>query len=185
MIKVKSLIFCGICLFFSCNTHETERKVRKPDHKKNEGKALSECIEKILYYDLEVDPEKYDSIGSYYFHEIYDYTEEEAIKAYDLLGQLKWIRNESIQNNYEIPVEGGIAAVEKKIDSLTQVLHKYKPEISGYIFLHSFYDGKDTSTRIFIIEKDFDGGIAIPVNAIKDVVPEAYASEVRSIRPKL
>jgi len=152
---MKALIISNLylALFFlaSCGNATTSVSGSK-SHKKDPGTtqkvAINDCIKNILYIKEQADIEKYDSINTLYFHELEEYIEPEAIQ---MSRQLDSVRKQYHSRIHE-DEEGEYAEYLKLMDSLRQELSPYRKFVVGYAFVHTFFDGKDTVSAIFVMD---------------------------------
>lgn len=150
---------------------------KKTDQAKKEF-SLKECMNNILYYNLQIDLNNYDSLSTYFFHEILDYVDSVAIAKYDTLKTIRW----DLQEN------GGLMTLDKKkeleleIDHLKQELSSFKQVVNGYVFVHTFRSKTDTLSMIFVMDTECGYSSAIPIKTIYDPDPDKYSSQVRQIK---
>lgn len=165
-------------MLFSCNIEANSNLGISKTKSKKDGFDIRNCMDNILYYDLEIDLEEYDSLGTYFFHEILDYSEAIAITHYDELKQLKW----RLKENQTLINEDEKKSLENKIDSLQQLLSGYKQVVSGYVFVHTFKNSSDTLSMIFVMDTACGFSEAIPIKTIYDPDPDKYSSQIRQIK---
>lgn len=146
MLKISILIFSSALFIFSCNTGEDKNNSASKKSKAENLKEVSvdECIKRIIYFELQTDMEKYDSLSTHYFHELKDYIEPEAIYLSKKIDSLKKIIHSKELDN--------AAPYYIEIDSLKAELSPYNQFIIGYAFVHTFFDGKDTISGIFVMD---------------------------------
>lgn len=146
VLKISILIFLPSLIFFSCQSGEDKQTSSKNDTKKENLQAVSvnECIKRIIYFELQTDMEKYDSLATHYFHELKDYIEPEAIYLSKKIDSLKKIiHTKELDNANPYYLE---------IDSLKAELSPYNQFVIGYAFVHTFFDGQDTISGIFVMD---------------------------------
>lgn len=143
ILTINILSFLFSILLISCGRSETDGKGQhKKDPVKIKKVAVGECIKHIIYKRHGSDIEKYDSLWTEYFHELEEYTDDEARIMRRQLDSLKRIT----------VFQGETEKLMFSIDSLKAELNNYKKEVVGYAFAHMFYDGKDTVTAIFVMD---------------------------------
>lgn len=147
---------------------------RGPDYK-----LISNCLRTTLSYKLQIEPRDYDSIATYYFHEIRDYTNPEIKAKSILLKTLKQNHKDSI----ELLTKERNAKLEAQIDILQQELNVHFKDVIGYVFVHSFtLKEKDTVSAIFVMDQNCGYKELIKVKVITDPNPEDYVESIRGIQ---
>lgn len=146
VLKISILIFFSSLIFFSCQSGGEKVNPSGKNSKEKNLKAVSvnECIKRIIYFELQTNMEKYDSLSTHYFHELKDYIEPEAIYLSKKIDSLKKIIHTKELDN--------AAPYYLEIDSLKAELSPYNQFVIGYAFVHTFYDGKDTISGIFVMD---------------------------------
>jgi hypothetical protein len=146
---------------------------RGPDHE-----MINNCLRTTLSYKLQVEPRDYDSIATYYFHEIRDYTDPEVRERYRKLKRLK----ENMRDSLTLLSDARSKKLEGEIDILQQDINAYHKEVIGYLFVHSFrIKEKDTLSAIFVMDQNCGYKELIKVKVISDPDPEDYIESIRSI----
>jgi hypothetical protein len=141
--------------------------------------SINDCIKRILYIESQIDVEDYDSISLHYFHNLEEYVEPEAIalsKQIDSLFILK--HSDSISD---------MSAIGMKIDSLKAELSPYHKFVIGYAFVHTFFDGKDTVSGIFVMDTlcGFGEMTVIKDKIIIDPITNTeYSKKVKNKKPQ-
>lgn len=144
--KVLTILFSIILI--SCGRSKTgENTELKKDPVKFRKIEPGECIKHIIYKRNGSDMNQYDSLQTLYFHELLEYTEEDAIAMNKELDSIKRLMNN--HNKWSPEME---EICIQRIDSLKAELSPYKKFISGYAFVHVFFDGKDTISAIFVMD---------------------------------
>lgn len=129
----------------SCGFSDTsEKKNPKEDPGKFKKVNLNDCIKRIVYIEHKTDVEKYDSVSTHYFHEFEEYIEPEAIR---LNKELEGIKTLLSMKDLADP-----SPYYRKMDSLRNELSPYHKFVVGYAFVHTFFDGKDTLSAIFVMD---------------------------------
>lgn len=145
-LKINILVIAFGLILFSCNS--SNEKSAHSKKSKNQTQLVNvpanECVKRIIYFELQCDMEKYDSLSTHYFHELKDYIEPEAILLAKKIDSLKkFIHSKELDNAAPFYIE---------IDSLKAELSPYHQFVIGYAFVHTFYDGKDTLSAIFVMD---------------------------------
>lgn len=140
--------------------------------------AINNCLHSTLSYKMQLEPKDYDSIATYYFHEIRDYEDKEIRKKNQHLQRLKqWYKDSA-----SIAPATRAKEIEKEIDVLQQEVNRYFREIIGYVFVHSFVaKQKDTISAIFVMDYKCSYKELIKVKVITDPNPDDYIETIRSI----
>lgn len=168
-------IFLVILFNSSCDRpFSNKQNTVNQQNKTNKGGDIKNCMNNILYYDLNIDLNQYDSIGTYYFHEIMDYQEDEAIQLFDQIQAVKEKLKKAESDDQRL-------ALEQRKDSLRMELSRYKSEVTGHVFVHTFLNKGDTLSMIFIMDNDCNYSEAVPVNTIYDPDPDDFTRKVRKI----
>lgn len=145
ILKVSILALVISVILSACGHTGTENKTRpKEDPVKFQKIAINDCIKRIVYIEHKTDVDKYDSISCLYFHELEEYIEPEAIAMSKELDSLKKLLSEKELLDASL--------YYKQIDSLRAELSPYHKFVVGYAFVHTFYDGKDTVSAIFVMD---------------------------------
>lgn len=141
----------------------------------------TECVKKAIYYKLKTDETEYDSISTSYFKEIEDYTDSSTIKMQEALWEKETLFNQFWSTNSDSDSSNMHIVLENEIDSLKKELKSIEKEIVGYVFVHTFSIGKDTSSMIFIIDDRCEKWDAIPIKTIKDIEPNSFVKNIRAL----
>jgi hypothetical protein len=144
-MKILNISILALVLFSSCGFSDTsEKKEPKKDPVKYEKVSLNECIKRIIYMEHKTEVEKYDSISILYYHEFEEYIEPEAIELDREIDSIKKFLS------YKELLDA--SPYYYKMDSLRAELSPYHKFVVGYAFVHTFYDGKDTVSAIFVMD---------------------------------
>lgn len=144
LLKISILPLVISFLISSCGYTDTDSSEKhKEDPVKFRKVSLNECIKRIIY-NRHSDVEKYDSISTLYYHEFEEYIEEEAIALQKEI--------EKIKKTLSIKDLDDPAPYYQKMDSLRAELSPYHKFVVGYAFVHTFFDGKDTVSAIFVMD---------------------------------
>lgn len=144
----KALTILFSIILISCGRSETGKNTELiKDPVKLRRVNPGDCIKHIIYKRHGSDISHYDSLQTLYFHELLDYTEEDAIAMSKELDSIKRLMNN--HNKWSPEMEEKCI---QRIDSLKAELSPYKKFISGYAFVHVFFDGKDTISAIFVMD---------------------------------
>ena len=177
------VLFISILLFVSCEggTKKKKLKVKTKEIEAFNGpnyESISNCLTTTLSYKLQIEPRDYDSIATYYFHEIRDYIDIKIRKKNQRLRRLKeWYKDSSM-----VTPEIRLKEIEKEIDVLQQDVNRYYREVIGYVFVHSFrIKEKDTMSAIFVMDQNCSFKELIKVKVITDPNPDDYIESIRSI----
>ena len=141
----------------------------------------TECIKNAIYYNLDSDETDYDSISTSFFKEIENYSDSSFIKMQESLWEKETLFNQFWQENNDNDSSDLHLKLKIEIDSLKSTLKDVKKEVIGYMFVHTFSVGKDTSSMIFIIDTKCEEWKAIPVKTIQDYQPEDYIKDANSL----
>jgi hypothetical protein len=181
--KYSIIIFYSILIqvFISCSANN-DTNIPNKDDKKNADSVntnITECLKSILYYNSEVNESNYDSIATYYFHEILDYNQEHARV---ISARIKTIEETlSKKDKYSGITTEEQAKMSREMDSLKAVLSSYPKAVSGYVFVHTYSNGKDTISVLVVMDNHCAYGEATPIKKIFDPNPEDYSDKVRTI----
>ena len=147
LLTIRYLYFSLLVfLISSSETKSSSNRLKKnPDALKKIG--LGECIKSIVAIKHQTDAHKYDSLSTHFFHELEEYVEPEALILSREIDSLK----KTIPVDYASE-KADYNKVFERIDSLRQELSPFHKFIVGYAFVHSFYDGKDTLSAIFVMD---------------------------------
>ena len=139
---------------------------------------INNCLRTTLSYKLQVEPHDYDSIATYYFHEIRDY-EDKAIREKN--GLLKRLQA-TVKDSLTLFKPERLKSLEGKIDILQQEVNSYTKEVIGFVFVHTFcIKQKDTLSAIYVMDQNCGFKEIIKVKVISDPNPEDYIESIRSI----
>jgi len=184
-IKPHLTVLIIISFFYSCSSKKKDdKKVRNDtnisqsdvENKSNKEKikvSLTECTKNAVYYLDEVDITTYDSVTTQYFHEVMDYTTEEALELQKEIESLKSFMESNVENENDSIVE---LYYKKKTG-----LSKFKKEITGYVYVHTFLNNSDTLSALILANANCTKATAIKVRTISDIDPSLYASQIRKI----
>ncbi len=179
-----------ISFLYSCSSNERVEKLHEDNvtnHQTEELKApsnnkiqisLAECTKNAVYYLDEVDITTYDSVTTQYFHEVLDYTLDEAIqleKETELLKQ--YINKTDFQKQTGNESDSIIDLYYRNKNALS----KYKKEVTGYVYVHTFINNTDTLSALILANANCTKATAIKVRTISDIDPSMYASQIRKI----
>lgn len=172
---------------FSCGSKKEPRQQQDQKEKKDEPvnlykgpdyEAINNCLRTTLSYKMQIEPRDYDSISTYYFHEIRDYAEPEISQKNQALRRLK----QTIKDSSSALEETRLKDIEGQIDILQQEVNAHYREVIGYVFVHSFsIKDKDTLSAIFVMDRSCGFKEFIIVKAISDPNPDDYIEPIRSI----
>lgn len=180
-IRLTALLITLInALLISCtgNINQVEQK-NINNNKLKPNNAIAECLKNILYYNSQVNESNYDSIATYYFHEILDYKEEHA---QIILARLKTIETTlNKRDKYSAVTTEEQAKMSREMDSLRFVLSSYQKVVTGYVFVHTYSTGSDTTSVLVVMDNHCAYGEATPVKKIFNPNPADYSDKVRSI----
>jgi hypothetical protein len=143
-LKISILTLFIPSIISSCGYTDTNSEEKhQEDPVKYRKVSLTECTKRIIYNHHST-IEKYDSISTLYFHELEEYIEPEAIALEKELESLKKILSakdlaDSSPNHH-------------KMDSLIAELSPFHKRVVGFTFVHSFFDGSDTVSAIFVLD---------------------------------
>jgi len=144
-MKILNISTLTSIVIASCGFSDTsDKREPKKDPVKYEKIALNDCIKRIIYIEHKTDVANYDSISTYYFHEFEEYIEPEAIqinKEFERIKKLVSMKDLDDNSFYY-----------HQMDSLRAELSPYHKFVVGYAFLHTFFDGKDTLSAIFVMD---------------------------------
>lgn len=139
---------------------------------------INNCLRTTLSYKLQIEPRDYDSIATYYFHEIRDY-ENKAVRSKNVL--LKRLKN-NLKDSVSLLAEPRLKKLEASVDILQQDVNSYHKEVIGYVFVHTFViKEKDTLSAIYVMDQKCGFKELIKVKVISDPNPEDYVDAIRSI----
>lgn len=145
ILNVSILALVISVILSSCGHTGTENKTHpKEDPVQYQKIALNDCIKRIIYIEHKTDVDKYDSISCHYFHELEEYIEPEAIAMNKELDSLKKVLSYKEMED--------ASSYYRKMDSLRAELSPYHKFVVGYAFVHTFFDGKDTVSAIFVMD---------------------------------
>jgi hypothetical protein len=173
--KVLTILFSIILI--SCGRSETGEKTDlKKDPVKFRKVEPGECIKHIIYKRHGSDISLYDSIQTLYFHELLEYTDDDALfmsKEVDSIKRLMYNHNKWSPEMEEVCIQ--------RIDSLQAELSAYKKYVSGYAFVHTFYDGKDTISAIFVMDTLCGFGEMTVVKDLKEdpILMNEYSEKIK------
>jgi hypothetical protein len=138
--------------------------------------SLLNCTKKALYDIKDIDISTYDSISSQYFQEVLDYEDVEA----------KFIENEISKLEYNLNSDAIEFYSDVQVDSIINRLNQLKTDIlsydkilSGYVYVHTFANKKDTMSAIIITNRDGSDAEAIQVKTVNELNPDNYRSRIR------
>ncbi len=183
LLTIRYLYFSLLVFLISCGSSETksgENRLKKdPASLKKIG--LGDCIKSIVAIKNQTDAHKYDSLSTHFFHELEEYVEPEALILSREIDSLKKI----------IPVDyasekADYTKVFERIDSLRQELSPFHKFIVGYAFVHTFYDGKDTLSAIFVMDTLCGFGEMTIVKeklVIDPISNEEYSGKIKKNNP--
>lgn len=143
-LKISILTLYIPFLISSCgytDTNSEEKHIEDPV--KYRKVNLAECTKRIIYNHHST-IEKYDSISTLYFHVLDEYIEPEAIALEKELSTLKKIISAKDLDNP--------SPYHQKMDSLKAKLSPFHKVVVGYAFVHTFFDGSDTVSAIFVMD---------------------------------
>ena len=178
-----------ILLFLSlvaCNNPDKDKKVAKkedpemitPLYKGPDFEMINNCLRTTLSYKLQIEPRDYDSIATYYFHEIRDYHDKKIRIKNRQLKQLKT----NLRDSLSLLADVRIKALEGKIDILQQEVNAHFKEVIGFVFVHTFcIKDKDTLSAIYVMDQNCGFKELIKVKVISDPNPEDYIESIRAI----
>lgn len=174
------LISCG-----SGNKAEHKAKVTEEEpqdinlnYKGPDFEMINNCLRTTLSYKLQIEPRDYDSIATYYFHEIRDYEDKSVRSKSQSLKTLQ----ANLRDSMTILSSARSKELEGKIDILQQEINSYNKEVIGYVFVHTFrIKEKDTMSAIYVMDQKCGFKELIKVKAISDPNPEDYIESIRSI----
>lgn len=140
---------------------------------------FEECIKKALYVINDVDLNTYDSIASFYFEEVLDYVDENAI----------YIFNEIKTSEQELATTASkhkdkIDSLQFRIKELKTNLMTFEKERTGFVFIHTFLNKQDTLSAIVLINEDGTNSEAVLVKTIMPVDINAYTNDVKKLNIK-
>ncbi|HYG51538.1 MAG TPA: hypothetical protein VD905_11585 [Flavobacteriales bacterium] len=139
---------------------------------------ISNCLRTTLSYRMQIEPRDYDSIATYYFHEIRDYSDKEVRETNRKLKKLK----QHMRDSVAILTPARAKSLEGEIDILQQEVNSHHLEVIGYVFVHSFrLKEKDTVSALFVMDDHCGYKEIIKVKAISDPNPDDYIESIRSI----
>lgn len=183
---MRSIIYIfPVLLLFSCGGDNSKSTKKKSDaaytqhvNKGPDYEKINNCLRTTLSYKLQVEPREYDSLATYYFHEIRDYTNPKIRGQNHKLKNLKQQLKDSAQTFNDDKRK----MVEGEIDLLQQEINSHFKEIIGYVFVHSFIlKDKDTMSAIFVMDMNCGFKELIKVKVISDPNPEDYIESIRQI----
>lgn len=175
-----------IVTLFSCGSDRTPVQAKKEPVNNNplnmykgpDYETINNCLRTTLSYKMQVEPRDYDSLATYYFHEIRDYTDPE-IRLKNI--QLKTCK-QSLKDSASLLNEKRLKALEGQIDILQQEVNSHLRQVIGYVFVHSFViKEKDTMSAIFVMDQNCGFKEFIKVKVISDPNPDDYVESIRSI----
>lgn len=171
---------------FSCGSNQAPDRTR-PQHQDEEPvnlykgpdyEAINNCLRTTLSYKMQVEPRDYDSLATYYFHEIRDYIEPEIREQSRLLKAYKQV----LKDSTGLLKAERTKALESQIDIIQQEVNSHLRHVVGYVFVHSFIlRDKDTMSAIFVMDQNCGFKEFIKVKVISDPNPEDYVESIRSI----
>jgi len=179
------LLILAISLF-SCGSDRTPVKEKKESvdtnplhhYKGPDYESINNCLRTTLSYKMQVEPRDYDSLATYYFHEIRDYTDPDVRSKNNLLKTYK----QTLKDSASLLSEKRQKVLEGEIDILQQEINSHLREVIGYVFVHSFIiKEKDTMSAIFVMDQNCGFKEFIKVKVISDPNPEDYVESIRSI----
>jgi hypothetical protein len=186
---MKALIPLILCMFiFSCGSPEkskTGTKVQEEDskdinlaYKGPDFELINNCLRTTLSYKLQIEPRDYDSIATYYFHEIRDYADRSIRSKNRTLKVLQ----ANLRDSLPILEESRSKSLEGQIDILQQEINSFSKEVIGFVFVHTFrIKEKDTMSAIYVMDQNCGFKELIKVKAISDPNPEDYIESIRAI----
>lgn len=185
MLKFWYILIASLGFLYSCkgnnsNPNNSNKNTLKTESNSDlkvhvEDLALIEPIKKIIYYLNDVDITTYDSISTQYFHAVMDYTDTVAIQLEQDQQYFQDIIDSDTINKEELD-----SYYEKLISTNSQLL-KFKKEVIGYVFVHTFMNKGDTMSAIILTNSSMTKGQAIPVKKITDIEPDLFTSSIRKI----
>jgi len=182
---MKRFLLPALLILTACGQPEPSKKKAvvpvDPDIKINKGpdyEFINNCLRTTLSYKLQVEPRDYDSIATYYFHEIRDYEDKEIRLKNQKLKRLK----NNLKDSLSLMSEDRRNAIEGEIDVLQQEVNAHFKDVIGYVFVHSFrIKEKDTMSAIYVMDNKCGFKEFIRVKVISDPNPEDYIESIRSI----
>jgi hypothetical protein len=139
---------------------------------------INNCLRTTLSYKLQIEPRDYDSIATYYFHEIRDY----ADKAIRTKNRTLKLLQANLRDSLTILKEDRAKSLEGQIDIMQQDINSHTKEVIGFVFVHTFrIKEKDTMSAIYVMDQNCGFKELIKVKAISDPNPEDYIESIRSI----
>jgi hypothetical protein len=144
LLKISALPLFISFLISSCGYTDTNSEEKhKEDPVKFRKVSLNECTKRIIY-NRHSTIEKYDSISTLYYHEFEEYIEPEAIALQKELDKIK-----KLLSSKELL---DASPYYQKMDSLRAELSPFHKFVVGYAFVHTFFDGSDTVSAIFVMD---------------------------------
>jgi hypothetical protein len=140
---------------------------------------FKECIQKALYVLNDVDLTTYDSIASYYFEEVKDYIDEEAIV----------ITQDLKATEVELSITASkhsakIDSLQMRMKELKTNLLTYEKQRTGFIFIHTFLNKQDTLSAIVLINEDGTNSEAVLIKTVNDMDADMFAGDVKKLNDK-
>ena len=146
ILNIRHLYFTVVVFVISCGSSETrsgEARLKK-DPTNLKKISLGSCIKSIVAIKNQTDAHKYDSLSTHYFHELKDYVEPEAILLSKKIDSLNKMKDSLKSDNVE--------KIYRQLDSLKAELSPFHKFVVGYAFVHTFFDGEDTLSAIFVMD---------------------------------
>ncbi|HLP13122.1 MAG TPA: hypothetical protein VK177_14390 [Flavobacteriales bacterium] len=181
-------MYTFLLMLMACGTSAEKETPVKEDSADNQDlnfnysgpnyEMINNCLRTTLSYRLQVEPRDYDSIATYYFHEIRDYQDKTIREKNQRLKKLKNQMRDSVTILSAVRAK----QLEGEIDILQQEINSHSLEVIGYVFVHSFLiKEKDTMSAIFVMDQNCGYKELIKVKAISDPNPDDYIESIRAI----
>jgi hypothetical protein len=181
-------VYTCLVLFIACGSPAKKKTPAKKDSSDNQEisfnykgpnyELINNCLRTTLSYRLQVEPRDYDSIATYYFHEIRDYEDKNVRAQSHRLKALK----DNMRDSLTLLTDTRSKQLEGEIDILQQEVNSHNLDVIGYVFVHTFrIKEKDTMSAIFVMDQNCGYKELIKVKAISDPNPEDYIESIRSI----
>lgn len=189
VLNMKTLIPLILCMcIMSCGSPEKENPKTKVQEEEPEDinlaykgpdfEMINNCLRTTLSYKLQIEPRDYDSIATYYFHEIRDYSDKQIRHKNRSLRILQV----NLRDSLTLLKEDRAKSLEAQIDIIQQEINSYTKEVIGFVFVHTFrIKEKDTMSAIYVMDQNCGFKELIKVKAISDPNPEDYIESIRSI----
>lgn len=191
LFPVLCVVFLSMSFINSCGSKKNENtssEISKNKTVSTENKKCTfdhceidfvECIKKALYVINDVDLTTYDSVASFYFEEVLDYVDENAVYIYN---EIKSTEQElaSTASKHKVKID----SLQFRLKDLKTNLMTFEKERTGFVFIHTFLNKKDTMSAIIMINEDGTNSEAVIVKTVMPVDVDVYASDVKKLNTK-